>query len=69
MIRRGVLRAFDSATYTATVQIAGSVATSLPSIAVSRDIAAADMVVGRHVAVLQFDQFNPDDMVVCAVWA
>jgi hypothetical protein len=67
-IRRGVLRAFDSATYTATIEVAGSVATWLGGIAVARSIAASDLVVGRNVALLLFDPSNPDDMVVCAVW-
>jgi hypothetical protein len=67
-IRRGVLRAFDSATYTATIEVAGSVATWLGGIAVARNIAASDLVAGRNVALLLFDPSNPDDMVVCAVW-
>jgi hypothetical protein len=68
-IRRGVLRAFDSGSYTATVQISGSIATSLSGIPVSRSIAAAQLIVGRRVGILLFDPSNPNDMVVCAVWA
>ncbi len=67
-IRRGVLRAFDSASYTATVEIAGSIATWLPGVAVSRGIASTQLVAGRRVAVLFFDPSNPDDAVVCAIW-
>lgn len=67
-IRRGVLRAFDPGSYTATVEMAGSIATWLSGVAVARNIGAADLVTGRHVALLQFDPSNPDDMVVCAVW-
>jgi hypothetical protein len=67
-IRRGVLRQFDAGTYTAIVQVAGSIAGWLPGIAVARNIAAAEMTAGRSVALLQFDPSNPDDMVVCAVW-
>jgi hypothetical protein len=67
-IRRGVLRAFNSGTHTATVQVAGSVATWLGGVAVARNIPSGDMVAGRNVALLQFDPANPDDMVVCAVW-
>jgi len=68
-IRRGVLRAFNAGTYVATVQVAGSIATWLPGVAVARNIDAAEMIAGRSVALLQFDAPNPDDMVVCAVWA
>jgi hypothetical protein len=67
-IRRGVLRAFDSGSYTATVEVAGSIATWLSGVAVARNIDASEMTAGRSVALLQFDPSNPDDMVVCAVW-
>jgi len=67
-IRRGVLRAFDSGSYTATVEVAGSIATWLSGIAVARNIDAAELITGRRVALLLFDPSNPDDMVVCAVW-
>ena len=67
-IRRGVLRAFDVGTYKASVEIAGSLATWLPGLAVSRNIGASDLVVGRRVAVLFFEPSNPDDAVICAVW-
>jgi hypothetical protein len=66
--RRGTLRQFDAGTYRATVQVAGSLLTVLPGIAVARNIAAAEMTPGRRVALLQFDPSNPDDMVICAVW-
>ncbi len=67
-IRRGVLRAFDAGTDKASVEIAGSLATWLPGLAVSRNIGASDLVVGRRVAVLFFEPSNPDDAVICAVW-
>jgi hypothetical protein len=67
-IRRGVLRGFDAGSYTATVQVAGSIATWLTGVAVARNIDSAEMVEGRSVALLQFDESNPDDMVVGAVW-
>ena len=68
-IRRGVLRAFDSSSYTATVEVAGSIATWLPGIAVARNIDSAELIEGRSVALLLFEPSNPDDIVVCAVWA
>jgi hypothetical protein len=67
-IKRGVLRDFNAGTYTATVQVAGSIATWLTDVAVARNIDSAEMVEGRSLALLQFNVSNPDDMVVCAVW-
>ncbi len=67
-IRRGVLRAFDAGSHTAAVQVAGSLATWLTGVAVARNIDAAELVEGRNVGLLQFDESNPDDMVICAVW-
>jgi hypothetical protein len=67
-IRRGVLRAFDSGSYTATVEVAGSIATWLSGIAVARNIDSSELVTGRNVALLLFDPSNPNDMVLCAVW-
>jgi hypothetical protein len=67
-IRRGVLRAFDAGSYTATVEVAGSVATFLGGVPVARNIDSGDLIAGRRVALLLFDPSNPIDMVVCAVW-
>ena len=68
-VRRGVLRSFDSGGYTAAVQVAGSLGVWLPSVPVSRAIAAAELTAGRQVAVLFFDPASPTDAVVTAVWA
>jgi hypothetical protein len=67
-IRRGSLHAFDSGSYTATVEVAGSIATWLTGIAVARNIDSSELIAGRNVALLLFDPSNPNDMVVCAVW-
>jgi hypothetical protein len=67
-MRRGVLHAFDSGTYKATVEIAGSIAVWLTGVAVARNIASSELTAGRNVAVLQFDPSNPNDAVVAAVW-
>jgi len=68
MIKRGILKAFDSGTYTATVQIAGSLSVWLEDVPVSRCLEIEDMVTGRNVAVLFIDPGNPADAVVVAVW-
>ena len=67
-IRRGALKSFDSGSYTATIQMAGSLATWLEGVPVARNIPAAEMVAGRTCAVLLLDQGNRLDAVVAAVW-
>ena len=68
MIIKGVLKAFDSGTYTATVQVQGSLPVWLEDVPVSRDIPTVEIVSGRNVAILFLDPGNPDDAVVTAVW-
>ena len=68
-VRKGTLRAFDSGTYRATVEVAGSIAVWLTGVRVSRDIAPGDLVAGRGVALIFFDDSNPEDAVLTAVWA
>jgi hypothetical protein len=67
-LRRGTVRAFDSGTYRATVQLAGSLPTYLEAVPVARNIADGEMLVGRSCAVALFDPANPGDAVVAAVW-
>ena len=67
-LRRGIVKAWDNTTWTATIQIDGSLTTWLRTVAVSRAIASAEMVVGRKVAVALFDPTNPADAVVTAVY-
>ena len=68
MIKKGILKSFDSDTYLATIQIAGSLSVWLENIPTSRAIASADMVTGRNVAVLFIDPSNFSDAVIIAVW-
>lgn len=67
-IRRGEVKSFDSGAYTAVVQIAGSLSVWLSDVAVARNIASSEMVAGRRCAVLLFDDANPEDAVVIAVY-
>jgi len=67
-MRRGVVKAFDSGTYLATVQLVGSLAVWLTGVPVSRGIPSAEMVAGRKCAVQFFDEGNPKDAVVAAVY-
>ena len=68
MIIKGVLKSFDSGTYTATVQLQGSLSVWLEDVPVNRGIPTAEMVTGRYVSVLFHEAGNPADAVVVAVW-
>jgi hypothetical protein len=67
-LRKGVLKSFNSGNYTATVQLAGSYKVYLEDIAVARNLPVAEMVTGRKVAVIFFDEQNPKEAVVVAVY-
>ncbi len=68
MIKKGVLKSFDSGTYLASIQLIGSLSVWLDNVPTSRAIASADMVTGRNVAVLFINPSNSSDAVVIAVW-
>jgi hypothetical protein len=67
-IHSGIVKAFNAGTYTATVQLAGSLAVWLSDLPVARNIPSAEMVAGRRCAVIFFDASNPQDAVVAAVF-
>jgi len=67
-IRSGIVKAFDAGTYTATVQLTGSLAVWLSDLPVAHNIPSAEMVAGRRCAVIFFDASNPRDAVVAAVF-
>jgi len=67
-LRKGVLKSFNSGNYTATVQLAGSYKVYLEDVAAARNLPSAEMVSGRKVAVIFFDEHNPKEAVVVAVY-
>ena len=67
-LRKGVLKSFNSGAYTATVQLASSYKVYLEDVAVARNLPAAEMVAGRKVAVIFFDEHNVKEAVVVAVY-
>jgi hypothetical protein len=69
MIKKAVLHSFNSQSYTAVVQLAGSDKSYLEGIAVARNIPAAEMLAGRHAAVLFFDENSAAEAVMIAVYA
>ena len=67
-LTKGVLKSFDSGNYTATVRLAGSYKVYLEDVTVARNLPVAEMVTGRKVAVIFFDEHNPKEAVVTAVY-
>jgi hypothetical protein len=67
-LRKGVLKGFNSTNYTATIQLVGSYKVYLEDVAVARNLPSAEMSVGRKVAVIFFDEHNPKEAVVVAVY-
>lgn len=67
-IKRGILKTFNSGSYTATVQVSGSSKAYLQGVTVARNLPVAEMSVGRNVAISFFSEHNPKDAVVIAVY-
>ena len=67
-IKKAVLKSFDSGSYTATVQLAGSLKVYLEGITVARNLPAAEMIAGRKVAIIFFEEHSPGEAVVVAVY-
>ena len=67
-LRKAVLKSFDSNNYKATVQLGGSYKVYLENVSVARNIPSAEMTSGRKTAVLFFDEHNPKEAVVVAVY-
>jgi len=67
-LRRAVLKSFNSSNYTATIQLIGSYKVYLEEITVARNLPSAEMAPGRKVAVIFFDEHNPKEAVVVAVY-
>jgi len=67
-LRKGTLKSFNSGAYTATVQLASSYKVYLEDVAVARNMPAVEMVAGRKVAVVFFDEHNVKEAVVVAVY-
>ncbi len=68
MLSIGTLKSFNSTDYRAEVQLAGSITAYLDNIPVARNIAASQMIAGRHV-IVAIPGGNPKDACVIAVWA
>jgi hypothetical protein len=69
LIKKAILKLFNSSNYTATIQIAGSSRAYLEGVKTARNIAAVEMIAGRNVAVIFWDKNNPADAVIIGVYA
>lgn len=67
-VKKGILKSFDSVGYRAMVQLEGSDRVYLEDITVARNIAAAEMVAGRQLAIVFFDDYNPKEAVIVGVF-
>ena len=65
---KGILNSFNPGNYTATVQISGSDKVYLNGVAVSRNIPAEEMVPGRNLVIVFFDNFNSKEAVITGVY-
>ena len=67
-LKKGILRSFNASDYKATLQLAGSYKALLDGVAVAHNLPAAEMVAGRRLAVVFFDEHNSKEAVVVAVY-
>ena len=67
-IKKAELKSFDATNYTATVCLAGGYKVYLEDVTVARNLPAAEMTTGRKVVVVLFDENNPKEAVVAAVY-
>ena len=68
ILKKAILRSFDSGNYTATIEITGSGKIYLEGVPVAHNLPAAEITAGRKLAVLFFDEHNVKDAVVVAVY-
>ena len=67
-LKKAVLKGFNSTDYEATIQLTGSYKAYLENVTVARNLPTAEMALGRKVAVIFFDEYNPKEAVVIAVY-
>ena len=68
-LKRGTVRGFDSSSFTADVQLDGSVPTWLTGARISRAIPSSEMLAGRScIVAFASDPSDPTEAVVIAVY-
>lgn len=68
IIKKAELKSFNTTSYTATVRLADGYKVYLEDVAVARNVASGEMVAGRKVTVLFFDENSPKEAVIMAVY-
>ena len=67
-LRQAELRSFNATNYTATIRLASGYKVYLEDVVVARNLPSGEMLAGRKVAVFFFDENNPKEAVVAAVY-
>ena len=67
-IKKVEIRSFNSSSYTADVRVAGGHTVWLEGVRVARSVPAAEVTAGRLGVAVFFDEYNPRDAVVTAVF-
>jgi len=67
-LKKAILKGFNSTDYEATIQLTGSYKAYLENVTVARNLPTAEMALGRKVAVIFFDEYNPKEAVVISVY-
>jgi len=67
-IKKAILKGFNSTDYQATIQLTGSYQAYLVGITVAGNLSAPLMSPGKKIAVVFFDEHNPKEAVVIAVY-
>ena len=68
VLKRGIIQAFDPVTWTATVQVLPSQGNYLAGVPVAKHLLAAEIVPGDACALLFFNELNPADAIIMAVY-
>jgi len=67
-IKKAELRSFNATSYTATLRLDGGYKVYLDDVTVARNLPSGEMVAGRKVVVIFFDENNPKEAIVAAVY-
>jgi len=67
-IKKAELKSFNAVNYTATVCIAGGYKVNLEDVTVARNLPSGEMIAGCRLTVIFFDENNPKDALVAAVY-
>jgi hypothetical protein len=67
-IKKAELKSFNAANYTAVICLAGGYKVYLENVTVARNLPAVEITAGRKVAVIFFEENNPGEAVIVAVY-